>query len=418
MLVERRETHKPLLGRFWLAGRDENSSRPGIITLTPAGASIQLEGSLSESPILQNVVLFGKLLPDDELVSLFNCFGSVRSRNGAPTDSEIESTLAIFGLLTTDLKSNGIEFRLPGSETWFHEQTFKVAFDELGRDHITVTFQKNEEQHYQISESLTLTRMYRSSFPIGNWGTEHFKATRALVYQFRTKIAADYDELMSFLVRFRRLLTFLSHVPFQQADIFLLAQGPSSFPVHQSSLFPISIKKLEWDDQLIPYDEIKDRFEMIIAQWFKLYKEAPEPFERFFSALERGHSDTIRYFLWMIAAVEEVHKVKTKRKKAVLLERLRDLCSRWSKAMEHPPSAEVLDKMVKSRNYFAHAAGDLRMAAARDWHLLRYSFFLAAIFCLEVLELLGWADDDAISIARSRYWIRESLALRAFPDES
>ncbi len=83
--------------------------------------------------------------------------------------------------------------------------------------------------------------------------------------------------------------------------------------------------------------------------------------------------------------------------------------------MESPPSDEVLVEIKNSCDYYAHAAGDLRTKAARDWLLLRYSHFLATIFHLEVLILLGYSDDEIYVIARDRYWMRESLALRMFP---
>lgn len=47
-------TDKPLLGRFWLAGDEERVACPGVMVLDAKGASLQLEGALSASPLVQD----------------------------------------------------------------------------------------------------------------------------------------------------------------------------------------------------------------------------------------------------------------------------------------------------------------------------------------------------------------------------
>lgn len=419
-MSNRPETEKPLLGRFWLPGSTEETSRPGLMILGKEGASLQLEGAFSASPVLQDAVIFGRLTSGHVAVSLFNCFGGVTYREREAAESHITSTWVVFGCLTENLEGNGIEFRLAGSETWFHEQTFSV---ELGSEdnQVTVRFRGYEEWRYRINESLTLVRAYRSTVPVGMWGTERFEATRGLVYRILSQSPVDYDQLWHLMIRFRRLIAFLSRFALEQSDIGILgtdesAEYPPVFPVHHSSFYPIAKDKFDWDNQLIRYDEVKDRFEELIARWFSIYEALPEPFERYFAAFERGRSDAALHFLWVVAAVEELHKARTKRKGLFLLDRLKDLCERWRNAMEPVPPEDILVEIKDTRHYFAHGASDLRTSAAHDWRLLRYTEFLIGIFQLEVLSLLGFDDDYVVAVARGRYWMREAFALRTFPD--
>jgi ApeA N-terminal domain 1 len=411
----------PLLGRFWLDPEEADASCPGVLALGKNGASIQVEGTLSGFRLLSDAVVFGRLTEDDKAVTLFNCFGGTTYRGQKPIHSRVECTLAVFGRHSKDLRGDGIEFRLPGSEAWFHEQMFDVQHDTTGGE-VTVRYRDYEEFRYRISESLSLVRAYRGSVQFGNWGTERFEATRTLFYRLLNEGSVSFDELWNLTVRFRRMLVFFAQRPMEQSDVAILAvqegeQYQSMYPVHRSTLYPIPERKFEWDDQLLRYDEMQDRFEGLLARWFSVYDQQPEPFERFFSAFERGHLDVVLHFLWVIAAVEELHKVRNDRRKMDLIDRLKDLRERWRDAMQPSPPDEALEAIKDSRHYYAHAAGDLRERAASDWRLLRYSHFLAAIFHLEVLSLLGFGDQEITAIATGRYWMRESLGLRMFPLE-
>lgn len=66
--------------------------------------------------------------------------------------------------------------------------------------------------------------------------------------------------------------------------------------------------------------------------------------------------------------------------------------SRRSTAFKVTPSDDVLKQIKDNRHYYAHASGDLRDKAAKDWKLLRYGDLVAALSNLEILTLLGLSD--------------------------
>jgi len=154
-----------------------------------------------------------------------------------------------------------------------------------------------------------------------------------------------------------------------------------------------------------------------LQRWFAIHEAVPEPFSRYFSAFDRDRQDAILHFLWNIAALEELHKLRTTRVTGQdfnLLNRLKDIRARWSAAFGNLPSDEVLTHIKDTRHYYAHAAGDLRDKAAKDWVLLRYGDFLAALSNLEILGMLGFTDEEVIRLS-NRYWMRETLALKRYP---
>ncbi|MCY1461903.1 hypothetical protein D9M71_796150 [compost metagenome] len=71
--------------------------------------------------------------------------------------------------------------------------------------------------------------------------------------------------------------------------------------------------------------------------------------------------------------------------------------------------------MRDTRNYYAHGAGDIRAKAAGDIELLRLGCFLHAILNMEMLSLLEFSDDRVIEIARSSYWMVDSISLAMYP---
>jgi hypothetical protein len=352
---------------------------------------------------------------------LFNCFASAsRKGDGTVVSSKIESTQIALGSLRKDLGGRGVQFRLSGSTTWFHEQCFDA---DIGDQADTVVrFRAFEVTQYPLPEGLTLERFYSATVPIGNWGSEEFHVARPMGFRILSPTRLSFERLWEMLYRLRRFLEFLSqqHLPhthlmvIDEADIE--RRGPD-IEIRHSSLHAVKPRKFEWDEQLIQFDDIQDRFPALLMRWFEVHQAYPEAFDRYFAAFDRDRKDIILHFLWNVAALEELHKLRTTRmtkKEFSLLERLQDIRTRWSTVFKVLPSDDVLKQIKDSRHYYAHAAGDLRDKAAKDWVLLRYADFVVALSNLEILALLGLSDEDAIRLAK-KYWMSEALALNKYP---
>jgi hypothetical protein len=385
------------------------------------GATVRLEGALTPTGLLANAIVFAKLQGRHEKATLFNCFASAsRKGDGTVVSSKIESTQIALGSLRKDLGGRGVQFRLPGSPTWFHEQCFDADIE--GQSDTVVRFKAFEATRFHLPDGLTLERFYSATVPLGNWGSEQFHVDRPMGFRILSPTRLAFERLWEMMYRLRRFLEFLSqqHLPhthlmvIDEADI---ERGVPDVEIRHSSLHAIKPKKFEWDEQLVQFDDVQDRFQALLMRWFEVHQAYPEAFDRYFAAFDRDRKDIILHFLWNVAALEELHKLRTTRvtkKEFSLLERLQDIRTRWSAAFEVMPSDDVLKQIKDSRHYYAHAAGDLWDKAAKDWTLLRYGDFVAALSNLEILALLGLSDEGAVRLA-NRYWMSETLALKKYP---
>lgn len=415
------ETPQSLLGRFWLPSQGEDTAVSGVLEFDDAGATVRLEGALTPTGLLADAIVFAKLQGPHEKATLFNCFASARRKgDGTMVSSKIESTQIALGSLREDLGGRGVQFQLPGSPTWFHEQCFDADIGD--QSDTVVRFKAFEATRYPLPDGLTLERFYSATVPFGDWGSEQFHVDRPMGFRVLAPTRLDFDQLWAMMYRLRRFLEFLSqqHLPhthlmiFDEADI---EGGVPDIEVRHSSLHAVKSRKFGWDDQLVRFDDIKDLFSTLLVRWFEVHQAYPEAFDRYFAAFDRDRKDVILHFLWNVAALEELHKLRTTRvtkKEFSLLERLQDIRTRWSAAFRAAPPDDVLRQIKDSRHYYAHAAGDLRDKAAKDWALLRYGDFIAALSNLEILALLGLSDDDAIRLANG-YWMSETLALNKYP---
>ena len=415
------DTPRSHLGRFWLPNQGEETSVSGILDFDDAGATVRLEGTLTPTGLLANAIVFAKLQGRHEKVTLFNCFASVsRKGDGTVVSSKIESTRIALGSLRKDLGGRGVQFRLPGSPTWFHEQCFDVDIGD--QSDAVVRFKAFEATRYPLPDGLTLERFYSATVPLGNWGSEQFHVDRPMGFRILSPTRLTFDRLWEMVYRLRRFLEFLSqqHLPHSHLMVIDEADIEREVPdveIRHSSLHAVKPKKFEWDEQLVRFDDIRDRFPALLMRWFEVHQSYPEAFDRYFAAFDRDRKDIVLHFLWNVAALEELHKLRTTRvmkKEFSLLERLQDIRTRWSAAFKVMPSDDVLKQIKDSRHYYAHAAGDLRDRAAKDWVLLRYGDFVAALSNLEILTLLGLSDKDAVRLA-NRYWMSETLALEKYP---
>ena len=415
------DTPHSYLGRFWLPSQGEESAVSGVLDFDEAGATVRLEGALTPTGLLADAIVFARLQGRHEMATLFNCFASAsRKGDGTVVSSKIESTRIALGSLRKDLGGRGVQFRLPGSPTWFHEQCFDA--DIRDQSNTIVHFKAFEVTRYPLPDGLILERFYSATVPFGNWGSEQFHVDRPMGFRILSPARLPFERLWELMYRLRRFLEFLSqqHLPhshlmvIDEADI---ERGMPDIEIRHSSLHAVKPKKFEWDEQLVQFDDIRDRFPALLMRWFEVHQAYPEAFERYFAAFDRDRKDIILHFLWNVAALEELHKLRTTRvtgKEFSLMERLQDIRTRWATAFKAVPSDDVLKQIKDSRNYYAHAAGDLRDKAAKNWILLRYGDFIAALSNLEILALLGLGDEDAIGLAGS-YWMSETLALEKYP---
>lgn len=416
------ENDQSILGHFWLPKAGEQTAIPGIMTFGEEGATVRLHDAITPSGLLSDGTVFARLQGRHAKATLTNCFAhATRNAEGVIVASRIDSTHVALGSMREDVGGHSVQFRLHGAHIWFNELCFES--DDSGGPDITIRFKSEESFTYSLPYGLRLERFYSTTMPLGGWGQEQLGILRPMEFRISGPIRMEMSVLWDHLHRLRRFVEFVSqnqlpHADFRVYDDAELGVGRPDVEIRHSRINKLKPRQFEWDTQLVKFDEIESRFPALLHRWFEVHRDHPEPFSRYFAAFDRDRADPVLHFLWNVAAVEELHKLRSTRSKRefCLLDRLKAVRTKWASATHTQVPDAVLQEIATTRNYYAHAAGDLRGRAATDWKLLRYGDCMAALASLEMLSLLGLTDEAVVSSTR-HYWLRETLALRKYPTE-
>ncbi len=411
-----------ILGRFWLPQAGEQTAVHGVMVFGEEGATVRLHDAVTEYGLLADETVFAKLQGHYDKATLTNCYAhAMRKSDGTVASAEIQSTLVALGSMREDLGGHAIQFRLIGAQIWFNELCFDM--DRTVRPEITIRFKRHESFLYELPDGFKLERFYSSLPPLHGWGLEQLGIHRPMQFRIFAPERMDIDTVWQMTRRLRQFFEFLSQnqLPHANLKIYDEADPSADLPdiqIRHSRVHAPKPRKFEWDMQLVQFNDIEEKFPALLCRWFEVHRDHPEPFSRYFSAFDRNRADPVQHFLWNVAALEELHKLRTTRDRRQfdLLGRLKDVRTRWSSATKKQIPDGVLKEIADTRHYYAHAAGDLRDRAATDWKLLRYGDCVAVLSSLEMLSLLGLTDEEVVSITRHS-WLQETLALDKYPTD-
>lgn len=412
------ESKEVYMGRFWLPVRGEESAVSGMLMLHERGATLHLPDVLSEAE-LEDATIFARLQGSCEYATLQNCYGSwTRDGAGRIVRARVSSTLVALGCAREELAGNALGFRIPGSERWLDEKCFEV--DHGDGERISISFTGWKQARAQLTDDLALERTYAAAISGDTYGVEEYSVTRRMCFHLRSRSTLSLDEYWDLLWTLQRFFAFCTQSPMcvENLELFDNEDGVehgSGALIHVGSAGVEPAKAINRHDFLVHAQDVRERVDDLICRWVRLVRSDPAPFYHYFHAFDRRRQDGVLHFVWNVAAVEELHKMRHGRRKMDLLDRLRDMTSRWKDAFSLPPQDETLEHIKDSRHYHAHAAGDLRERAAKGWLLLRYGDFLMALANLEILSLLGFQLQEAVKLTRHNLWMREALDLTTYP---
>jgi hypothetical protein len=413
-----RDSDNNYLGRFWLPHMGEHSAVEGVMTLTKDGATIQLH-DLLDGERLDDAIIFAHLQGKCTLATLYNCFGSW-SRNGIGEilSSRVNSTLVAMGCVREDVGGYCCEFRLPGSEQWLNDPCFELEIGDSGKMHLH--FKAWESFESELASGLTLERIYRASISGERRGIESYELIRKMAHRVKSENRLVLNDHWDLMARLKRFFEFMMQrrLAYENVKIYdvapLINHEPDIEIHHVESSFG-DLEGLSRHDFLIQTHEVDGKVNELMRKWMVLMAEYPAPLYHYFHAFDHQRKDRVLHFVWNVAALEELHKMRFSRKRVDLIDRLKEMRDRWSGAFHQMPTDEVLRHIKDSRHYHAHAAADLREKAAKGWWLLRYGDFVMALSNLEILSRLGFNEQEAITLTRHNLWMREALDLTIYP---
>ncbi|SFM43214.1 hypothetical protein [Halopseudomonas yangmingensis] len=419
-----RDLDNTYLGHFWLPHMDEASAVEGVMKLNKDGATVLLRARMGDE-MLNDSIIFARLQGSCTQATLLNCFSSWElDAKGAVLLSRIDSTLAAMGSLREDIGAYCCEFRVPGSEKWLNDSCFDLEIGEGGEMHLH--FKALESFESDLTNGLKLERIYRALIAGARSGTEKYEIVRRMIYRVKSESRMTLDDYWSKMIRLRRLFEFLMRRSLTCEEIKLYEVAPITsyepdIDIHHAKLSsPENRSEINKHDFLVHSHDVKGGINELVVKWMAFIEKYPAPLDHYFHAFDRQHKDPVLHFVWNVAALEELHKMRFGRKlpgnkSHNLIDQLKAMRERWIGAFHKMPSDEVLTHIKDSRHYHAHAAADLRDKAAKGWWLFRYGDFLMALSNLEILSHLGFTKQEAIALTRHNHWMREALDLTIYP---
>ncbi|MCL1532400.1 hypothetical protein M3O57_18345 [Xanthomonas nasturtii] len=415
------DSENTFLGRFWLPHKEEQSAVEGVLVLNRDGASLQLRDLLDEKN-LDDSVIFARLQGRYSQATLFNCYSSwSRDSTGSALLSRASSTMVAMGCINKNLAGEAIGFRLPGSEKWLDEQCFKTSFGDEERNS-SISFNHWEIHKTLLSNELFMERAYSASFSNETHGVESYTIIRLMQYRIISSRHLPLDDYWGLIFGLKRFFEFIMQTRLTYEKIELYDEAPiSSYKpdiwIHHVESSLERRTEINRNEFLVQSRDLNGKVDDIIQKWMEFISDQPAPLLHYFHSFDRQRKDRVLHFVWNVAALEELHKIRfgRKGKNITLTGRIRSMCTRWKQVFTVIPNDITLENITVSRHYHAHAAGDLREKAAKGWHLFRYGDFLMALSNLEILSNLGLSQSEVIDLTKHNRWMSEALHLRTYP---
>lgn len=424
--------HKELrpLGEFWLADNPLEKLH-GYLDLSEEYPCLRLIGGFGIGRLLlDDVVIHGCFrLHKPTKVTLFNCFGSTVSHSSLTQSGQYQSqlaettatsTLAVFGGYFdnySDFNGIGIEFRLPHVASWFHHDCFETNTDFETRT-VTIQYSYYEEHPFQLSDELSLELIYSGSIIAGGWGMENLQLERPLRLFLKARKLSNYEELRTQAHWYRCLFSWLMDKPLPLHELCFVRSNTDSEPGYQrhpviENSRPIEVGEYSFSDCLLEYPHIKNFFPTLLMGWSRLIDEQSDSLASFFGVFLNPTIGDEHEFLAVAAACEQLN-FRTEGKQSDMKVWLSALAKRWQHIAE-PIADELIDQITNTRHYYAHRTHKRSQKAARGFLLIRYTYFLQALYSLELLCLLGMPINEIDALVSSNYKLREKLNRLCFP---
>jgi|GEM_PF-6223997 hypothetical protein len=90
------------------------------------------------------------------------------------------------------------------------------------------------------------------------------------------------------------------------------------------------------------------------------------------------------------------------------------IVQQWQHVME-PVDNQLIDQIKNTRHYYTHRTHKRSQDAARGFLLIQHTYFLQALYSLELLRLLRMPSEQITALVANNYNLRGKLNRRCFP---
>jgi hypothetical protein len=263
----------------------------------------------------------------------------------------------------------------------------------------------------------------------------------------------DFESLDDLMMKMRDFLTMCTLevcVPIRLTGVVNRDAKPGDQDFGQLDIYyklidyPANSRTPHWSEMVVPYKDIKDRFENVVRRWYDGYEKMSPFFDSFFSTHYVPVMYTQQKFLSRINAIELYHRINYRnyvidqtlhkeRLKRILDSspdtykewlanqlnwsnepqlrfRLEEVVSELGRPIEHllGYSKNGIGRIVTTRNYFTHRDPELEDKAAKDLELIYLTRVLDVMIRMLMLKEIGF-DTDEIEERICDTWLYRGL---------
>ena len=344
-----------------------------------------------------------------------------------------------------------VAFSVEGIDEWVGISGIEVD-KESGEWTLTISYNLPEEVSFNLHNGMQLLITFVPTFP-GLPSTKRAEVSQKVYFKLISRSARELDEFTSVAQKIAAFLSFimneivcLDRVTAISDDLRQNIGGSRAATIYFSS-WPYAKDEPEISEfnMLFGFKEMRHRAENIINKWIENYEPIAPALDLYFLAKTRALPSWNMQFLTLVQALEAYHRrtsdekhmdeveFKEVRKSLVnkcpkqerewfaqklnyaneltLRNRFERLTEPFDNFMGGERRLELIDKIVKTRNYLTHYDSGLESKTAKGEVLQFLCRKMNTLFQLHFLKLIGFNEQEIDSIVDECLYLKRECNL-------
>lgn len=405
----------------------------------------------------------------DGYVTLDGCYEAQRKLdfNGGISKTSIHVGTVFSGVAYDDGETpffNDLTFSVEGLDEWVGLSGIRVdvRHDEQAAE---IAYQKPEDVFLQLENDMQLLIMFHWSFPSGfpkssdqSVGPRapfqsEAKISQKTYLKLTSQVARELPDLASVVQKIVTLLCFATDRIVSVDKMWGTSENlrgdigegeTEKIPIttyYRSRPYSREEPKISWSDMLFRFNEVPKNAETIIKKWIKAYEKIEPTFNLYFSAKMASQQYVEDRFSSLVHGLEAYHR-RTSNKTQMdeteftnlvnnlietspedkqswlrnrlkygnelsLRQRIKRIIAPYHKILGAKKARiELIDSIVNARNYLTHYDLTLESRVAKGADLAPLCQKMELIFQLHFLHLIGFSQEEIISIVENSKTLR------------
>ena len=304
----------------------------------------------------------------------------------------------------TDLCFNTLTISVEGIDEWVGISGIKV--NRLLEEHaVTISYNLPMEVSINLADSMQLLITFGYTIP-GIPSTKKAEVTQKTYFKLVSQEARELGELTSAA---QKITAFLCFVMNEIVCLDSLVTTSDSHNRHTGGgldepitagvycrTWPYSKETPQINelDMLFKFKDIRNKFEGMINKWLDNYEQISPALDLYFLTKTGRMPSVNLYFLTLVQGLEAFHQRISKDKNLSLRNRLNIMTDTFHNFMCGDKRSQLIDEIIKTRNYLTHYDSELEQKAAKGQMLEFLCRKMKVLFRLHFLKIIGFNEHE------------------------